>query len=59
MDINEQSRNLQLVTNHIYAGKGSDNNVSQERYSRAPLHSDGVHLVKDGDVTSGAVSSFQ
>lgn len=56
IDINKLSKSMNLVTDHVYANGGEQ---SYERYSRAALHGDGVHLVRDGDVTSGPVNSFQ
>lgn len=55
IDIDKSSKSMSLVTDHIYANGGEQ---SYERYSRAALHADGVHLVQDGEVTSGPVSSF-
>lgn len=58
MDVQHNNRTLSLVTNHVY-GAGPDGKTKYERYSRAPLHADGLHLVSDGTVTSGPVSQFR
>jgi uncharacterized secreted protein with C-terminal beta-propeller domain len=55
MDIHHTSQNMQLNNDYTYS-VGKNN---YETYSRALLHSDGVHLVSDGEVTSGTVDSFQ
>jgi len=60
VDIDKANGDASVVVDHFYQQQADTQNYySNEGYSRALLHADGIHLVTDGDTESAPLSDWQ